>query len=64
MLPQCLLLVVSAELLICRLLHLPQMLPLVRGLNPSCRSGTAHADRCVHARLQGRALLVDFANSL
>ena len=45
MLPQCLLLTVSTELLVCRLLHLPQVLPLVRRLNPSSRDGTAHAER-------------------
>ena len=43
MLPQCLLLTVSTKLLICRLLHLPQVLPLGRGLNPFSRHGAAHA---------------------
>lgn len=50
MLLQFLLLMGSTELLFCRLLHLPQVLPLVRGLNPSSRYGTAHAGRRVADR--------------
>ena len=63
MLPQCLLLTVSTELLICRLLHLPQVLPLVSGLNPSSDIGTAH-DRCLADRKQFPLPAKDFACGL